>query len=35
MCNLYTVRKSVDEVARHFGVTMSVQTNAPPEVYPG
>ena len=35
MCNLYTVRKSADEVARHFGVANPIQTNAPEEVYPG
>lgn len=34
MCNLYTVRKSADEVARHFGVANPLQTNAPEEVYP-
>ncbi|MCQ1855366.1 SOS response-associated peptidase [Neorhizobium galegae] len=35
MCNLYTVRKSADEVARHFGVANPLQTNAPEEIYPG
>jgi putative SOS response-associated peptidase YedK len=35
MCNLYTVRKSAFEVARHFGVDDPLQTNAPEEVYPG
>jgi len=35
MCNLYTVRKSLNEVAMHFGVSVPIQTNAPPEVYPG
>ena len=35
MCNLYTVRKSVDEVARHFGVTPPTLPNAPAEAYPG
>jgi putative SOS response-associated peptidase YedK len=35
LCNLYTVRKSVDEVARHFGVTPPVGLNTPAEVYPG
>ena len=35
MCNLYTVRKSVAEVAAHFGVKSPIQTNAPEEVYPG
>ena len=36
MCNLYTVRKSVDEVARHFGVTPPVSfPNVPAETYPG
>ena len=35
MCNLYTVRKSAAEVAAHFGVANSVQSNAGEEVYPG
>ena len=35
MCNLYTVRKSVEEVARYFGVSNPVKSNAPEEVYPG
>jgi len=35
MCNLYTVRKSADEVAAHFGVTNPVYSNAGDEVYPG
>lgn len=35
MCNLYTVRKSADEVARHFGVANPMLSNAPDEVYPG
>lgn len=35
MCNLYTVRKSVEEVARHFGVTPPAGLNTPAEVYPG
>lgn len=35
MCNLYTVRKSVNEVARHFGVTPPVGLNTPAEIYPG
>ena len=36
MCNLYTVRKSVDEVARHFGVTPPTSfPNVPAEAYPG
>jgi putative SOS response-associated peptidase YedK len=35
MCNLYTVRKSLDEVASHFHVRMPVLTNAPDEIYPG
>ncbi len=36
MCNLYTVRKSVEEVARHFGVTPPTSfPNVPAEAYPG
>src|ERR1700761_8088031 len=35
MCNLYTVRKSVAEVANHFGVANALQTTAPEESYPG
>lgn len=35
MCNLYTVRKSADEVAAHFGVANPVTSNAGQEVYPG
>jgi len=35
MCNLYTVRKSVDEVAAHFGVRVPIRSNAPEEIYPG
>ncbi|MCJ9720115.1 SOS response-associated peptidase family protein [Agrobacterium sp. SHOUNA12C] len=35
MCNLYTVRKSAEEVARYFGVANPVQSNSPEEVYPG
>ncbi|WP_199555288.1 SOS response-associated peptidase [Sandaracinobacteroides hominis] len=35
MCNLYTVRKSMAEVAAHFGVSAPVSSNAPEEVYPG
>lgn len=36
MCNLYTVRKSVDEVARHFGVTPPTSLpNVPAEAYSG
>lgn len=36
MCNLYTVRKSVEEVARHFGVAPPVSfPNVPAEAYPG
>jgi putative SOS response-associated peptidase YedK len=35
MCNLYTVRKSADEVAAHFGVRNPLRSNAPDEVYPG
>lgn len=34
MCNLYTVRKSMAEVAKHFSAN-TVATNAPEEVYPG
>jgi hypothetical protein len=35
MCNLYTVRNSLDEVFGHFGIRTPVFTNAPDEVYPG
>ena len=35
MCNLYTVRKSADEVAAHFGVANPVYSNAGAEFYPG
>lgn len=35
MCNLYTVRKSIDEVAKHFGVSVPIQTNAGAEVFKG
>jgi putative SOS response-associated peptidase YedK len=36
LCNLYTVRKSVDEVARHFGVLPPANLpNVPAEAYPG
>lgn len=35
MCNLYTMRKSVAEVAAHFGVTNFSPSNAPEEIYPG
>lgn len=35
MCNLYTVRKSADEVAAHFAVRTPVLSNAGEEVYPG
>lgn len=35
MCNLYTVRKSVDEVAAHFGVATPNQFNSAAEVVPG
>jgi len=35
MCNLYRVRSSAAEVAKHFGVASVIQTNAPEEVYPG
>lgn len=35
MCNLYTVRVTAEDVARHFGVANPIATNAGPEVYPG
>lgn len=35
MCNLYTMRKSMAEVAAHFGVKAPPFTNAPDESYPG
>lgn len=35
MCNLYTVRVTAEEVARHFGVANPVKSNAGPESYPG
>ena len=35
MCNLYTVRTSANEVAKHFGVADPLQSNSPEEVYPG
>ena len=35
MCNLYTMRKSIAEVAAHFGITSFAPTNAPEEIYPG
>lgn len=35
MCNLYTMRKSVAEVAAHFDVAVPVPSNAPEEIYPG
>jgi putative SOS response-associated peptidase YedK len=36
LCNLYTVRKSAEEVARHFGVRPPKDLpNTPEEVYPG
>src|SRR5687768_8304128 len=35
MCNLYTMRKSVAEVAAHFGVKAPALSNAPEEIYPG
>jgi len=35
MCNLYTMRKSVAEVAAHFGVKTPVSSNAPEEIYAG
>lgn len=34
MCNLYTVRKSADEVDS-IGVATPMLSNAPDEVYPG
>lgn len=36
MCNLYTVRRSVEEIAAIFGVTGSgARPNVPDEIYPG
>lgn len=35
MCNLYTIRKSADEVAAHFGVQSPPQFNSAAEVLPG
>lgn len=35
MCNLYTTRKSREEVAAHFRVDVPTASNAPDEVYPG
>jgi len=35
MCNLYTMRKSVAEVAAHFGVKVPSFSNAADEIYPG
>lgn len=35
MCNLYTTRKSRDEVASHFRVKSPFESNAPEETYPG
>jgi len=35
MCNLYTMRKSMAEVAAHFGVKAPSFSNAPEEAYPG
>ena len=35
MCNLYTMRKSMAEVAAHFGVKTPAFSNAPEETYPG
>lgn len=35
MCNLYTMRKSMAEVAAHFGVKTPTFSNAPDEAYPG
>lgn len=35
MCNLYTMRKSVAEVAAHFGVKVRTFSNAGAEMYPG
>jgi putative SOS response-associated peptidase YedK len=34
-CNLYALRKSAAEVARHFGINATVQSNALDEIYPG
>ena len=35
MCNLYSMRKSADEVASHFRVAKATSSNAPEEIYPG
>lgn len=35
MCNLYTMRKSMAEVAAHFGVKAPAFSNAAEEAYPG
>jgi putative SOS response-associated peptidase YedK len=36
MCNLYTVRKSAEEIAAHFGIDIPTGFNTPEaEVYPG
>ncbi|WP_374145813.1 hypothetical protein [Sphingomonas sp. 28-63-12] len=36
MCSLYTVRKSAEEIAAHFGVDIPTGFNTPEaEVYPG
>jgi putative SOS response-associated peptidase YedK len=35
MCNLYTMRKSMAEVAAHFGVKAPTFSNAPDAAYPG
>jgi putative SOS response-associated peptidase YedK len=35
ICNLYTVRAGVAEVAAHFGIVEQVTSNAPDNVYPG
>lgn len=35
MCNLYTVRKSAEEVAAHFGVQAPARFNSAAEVLPG
>ena len=35
MCNLYTVKTSLQELADHFGVSTAPASNAGPEVYPG
>jgi putative SOS response-associated peptidase YedK len=35
MCNLYTVKDSIAEIAAHFGVTMAPNINVPEEILPG